>query len=98
MKRYLKLPRFNVRRTCQSGPTDRMSVKGGTRTAVSAKLITSENANGTRKKTKRYRSGGTMISHSACRLIRSPYALRSEADALCPSRTALIFMRRRAAE
>jgi hypothetical protein len=42
---------------CQSGLTDRISVKGGIRTAVSAKLILKANPNGMRKKTDRKSRG-----------------------------------------
>ena len=57
---------------CQSGPTIRMSRKGGTRTAVSEKLISNANANGMRKNTNRNSSGGPMISQLPYRLSQNP--------------------------
>ena len=62
---------------CQSGLIDRMSVNGGTRTAVSAKLIFSANANGMRKNTSRNSSGGRMMSHLPWRF--EPLAARRAA-------------------
>jgi hypothetical protein len=60
---------------CQSGLMDRISVNGGTRTAVSAKLIIRANAKGMRKKTSRYSIGGKMMSHLPLRFSHSPRAL-----------------------
>ena len=42
---------------------DRISLKGGTRTAVSAKLILSAKANGIRKNINKYNNGGRMMNH-----------------------------------
>ena len=58
--------------TCQSAPTEMMSVNGGILTAVSAKLMTRANAKGMRKKTSRNSSGGRMMSHLPWRLSHSP--------------------------
>jgi hypothetical protein len=58
---------------CQSALLDRMSVKGGTRTAVSAKLMLRANPKGMRKKTSRNNSGGRIMSHfpqRACPSLR----------------------------
>src|SRR5271170_1619118 len=63
VNKYLKLPRFSVRWMCQSGLTDRMSVNGGTRTAVSAKLMTKANPKGMKKNISRNSRGGKIRSH-----------------------------------
>src|SRR5277367_2414910 len=76
VNKYLKLPRFKVRWMCQSGLTDRMSVNGGTRTAVSAKLMPRANPNGMRKKTNRKSSGGRMMSHLPCRFSHAARGAR----------------------
>src|SRR5271170_1653226 len=81
VNRYLKLPRFSVRWMCQSGLTDRISVNGGTRTAVSAKLMTNANPKGMRKKINRKSSGGKIMSHFPWRFSQSPRGARGEADA-----------------
>jgi hypothetical protein len=51
-------------------------VKGGTRTAVSAKLIPKANPNGMRKKTNRKSSGGKIMSHFPWRSSHSRRAAR----------------------
>jgi hypothetical protein len=83
VNKYLKLPKFNVAWMCQSGEIDTMSVKGGTRTAVSAKLILSANANGMRKNTSKNSSGGRMMSHLPCRFSQflRPWASRDSVPA-----------------
>src|ERR1700692_3366806 len=79
LNRYLKLPTLSVRWMCQSGLTDRISVKGGTRTAVSAKLILKAKPKGMRKKTTRKSSGGKIMSHFARRFSHSPRGKRAGA-------------------
>ena len=64
---------------CQSGLMVRMSVNGGTRTAVSAKLIFRANAKGMRKNTRRYSMGGPMISHLPYRASQPPVREFSDA-------------------
>jgi hypothetical protein len=62
VSRYLKFARLTATWMWPSAVCVKMSVKGGTRGAVSARLILKANANGIRKKTVRNSSGGRMMS------------------------------------
>src|SRR5215472_11597250 len=62
VSRYLKFRRLTRNVTWPSGLTVSRFVNGGTCTALSAKLILKAKANGMRKNTARYRSGGRMMS------------------------------------
>src|SRR5271170_1531143 len=91
VNKYLKLPRFSVRWMCQSGLTDRISVNGGTLTAVSAKLITKAKAKGMRKKTIRNSSGGKMMSHLPRRFSQWPPIARGAIGAGMSSATPCVM-------